>query len=110
MIPRIPIGQLSQRVTIQTNTPIPTAAGGRTKVWANTATVWARVEPLSGNEQLHAMQINARITHKITMRHRALTADQRIVHKGIAFNIRSIINDDSRDRKLIVMAEQGVAA
>jgi SPP1 family predicted phage head-tail adaptor len=109
MIPRVVTGSLSQRGTIQTYTASPTPAGGLPKVWTDTATVWMRIEPISGKENLYGMQLEANITHKITMRYRPLIPEQRILYKGKAYNIRAILNDDSRDRKLIVMAEEGVA-
>lgn len=109
MIPRFVIGSLSQRGVIQTYQLTPDGLGGNSRAWVNTATVWMRVEPVSGDERIYGMQIQGKTTHKITLRYRALSLDQRIVHKNNIYNIRSILNDDSRDRKLIVMCEQGVA-
>jgi SPP1 family predicted phage head-tail adaptor len=110
MIPRIASGQLTQRITIQTATQIPDRGGGRAKTWVNSPAIWARVEPMKGDEVVFGMQISSRVTHKITIRYRSgLTTAQRIMHKSQIYNIRSILNDDSRDRKLIILAEQGVA-
>lgn len=109
MIPRFATGQLTQRVMIQAANPSPDRVGGRAKSWSTVATVWARVEQLKGEELQYAMQISTRITHKITMRYRELFPDQRLVHKSKIYNMRSILNDDSRDRKLLILAEQGVA-
>lgn len=109
MIPRIVVGGLSQRGVIQTHTSTPDGAGGSVKSWSNTATVWMRIQPLAGQEQLAGMQIQDKVSHKITMRYRALTTAQRILHKGIAYNIRAILDEEGRERKLTVMCEQGVA-
>lgn len=109
MIPRFACGQLSQRVTIQTLDSTPDRGGGRSKTWLDIATVWASVEPLRGEELVYAMKISDRITHKIVMRYRELEPKQRLVHKGQPYNIRSILNEGSRNRKLVILAEQGVA-
>lgn len=109
MIPRITIGQMNQRVLIQRYSSSPTAAGGRPRTWSNLATVWARVEQLKGDELVEAMKINPKITHRIMMRYRDLRSADRLVHKSVNFAIHSIINEESMDVKLVILAEQGAA-
>lgn len=109
MIPSFSIGKLTQRGTIQTETEVTDDYGGRTRSWSDSATVWMRIQPFSGDERIFGMQINGRVTHKITMRYTGLTQKDRISHKGKIYNIRAILNEESRDRKLVVMVEEGVA-
>lgn len=107
------IGKLRHRVVIQAENATPDGAGGFSDPWASptvVATVWASVVPLSGSEQFRGMQLEDKITHKITMRYRAgVTAKNRIVFGTRPFNIRVVRNIDERDRWLELMCEEGVA-
>ena len=72
--------------------------------------VRASLEPLRGGEALRALQLEDRVTHRITTRYRAgITAKMRIRFKSRLFNIRSVINVEEANRFLEIMAEEGVA-
>ena len=64
---------MRERVTIQSETRNPDAAGGALVSWSalpHAPTAWARVEPLLGHEALQAMQLKAPISYRVTMRWR----------------------------------------
>ena len=63
-------GQLDKVVTIEAVTETQNARGEPVPSWAAEATVWARIEPLRGQELVTAQQRAANVTHKITMRYR----------------------------------------
>ena len=65
-------GELRERITIQQKTT-PVARdgfGGETITWATLATVWAKVEALSGREFIGMGRQEAAGTHKVTLRER----------------------------------------
>ena len=107
------IGELRHRLTIQAENPSADAAGGQADPWASpvtVATVWGRVEPLTGGERLRAMQLEDRVTHRVTIRYRdAITAKQRLVFGQRVFNIRAVLNLGERSRWLELLCEEGVA-
>lgn len=107
------IGELRHRLTIQTENPVADGGGGQGDPWASpvtVATVWGRVEPLSGSEGLRAMQLEDRVTHRVTIRYRkGITASQRIKFDSRLFNIRAVINVGERNRWLQLLCEEGVA-
>jgi SPP1 family predicted phage head-tail adaptor len=107
------IGSLRERVTLQSETRNPDAAGGAVVSWsalAHAPTVWARVEPLLGREALQAMQLKAPVSYRVTMRWRDdITAAMRLVWGARVLNIRSIINPDERRRYIEILCEEGVA-
>ena len=104
------IGRLRRRLTIQAESPSADGLGGQARAWTDVATVWARVVPLSGSEQLHGMQLEARISHRITIRHRAdVTARHRLRLGGRVFNIRAAVDREERGRWLELLCEEGVA-
>lgn len=64
------IGKLDQRVTLQTATKGRDAVGGPTETWADTASVWARVAPLSGRRIAQAQQSGASVSKEVEIRWR----------------------------------------
>ena len=104
-------GQLRNRVTLQTAATVADAGGGGSVSWSNTATVSAKVEPLSGREQFHADQVRGPVSHKITMRYRSdvtVTAAMRISFDSRLFNIRGVRKLDEINQWIEVMAEEDV--
>ena len=64
--------------------------GARKENWVTVATVWAKIEPLNSREILYGSQIQADVTHKLTLRYQAslaLTADMRLVLGNRCFNL-----------------------
>jgi len=107
------IGTLRHRITFEQETRADDGGGGSASTWANIfgiPTVWARVEPLSGREVLFGQQMQASVTHRITLRHKPeVTEAMRINFGGRLFNIRSIRHIEERDRWTELLAEEGVA-
>ena len=107
------IGTLRERVCIEREVRTADAGGGTLVNWTplgHAPTVWARIEPLSGHELVQAMRLQARLTHKVTMRWRGdVTAAMRLVWGTRALNIRAVTNPDERRRYLELYCEEGAA-
>jgi len=107
------LSELQHVVEIQVESTAGDGGGGQTDPWASpviVATVRARVEPLRGNERLHAMQIEATLTHRVTIRHRPdVTAKMRLKFDNRFLNIRAVIDVQERGRFSHLMCEEGVA-
>ena len=104
------IGQLRERVEIQTLTRTPGLGGESAITWPTLATVWARVKPMSGNENIDAGQMASPFTHEVTIRHRSDVGAQthRIIWRTREFNILSQANLDERREYLTLRCEEGV--
>lgn len=109
-------GRLTERVTFQEATLVDDSVGGFSTSWGSidtTPTMWASVEPLTGREALHAGQLEARVTHRVTVRRRSdLTAQMRIrwdSNGNKILNIRAIEDPGPRAPYLWIQAELGVA-
>ncbi len=116
--PRLRIGELRHRLSIQAERATSDGGGGMSDPWTDpvtVATVWGKVEPLSigqgaGGERLHAAQIQDRLSHRIVIRHRTgITAAMRVMFGARAFNIRAVIDVDERGRFLELLCDEGVA-
>ncbi len=110
---RVRLGELRHRLIIQAERATGDGGGGQSGPWADpvtVATVWGRVEPLTGGERLRALRLEGRLSHRVVIRHRAgITPAMRIVFGSRVFNIRAVIDREERDRFLELLCEEGVA-
>jgi len=97
---RITMEQLTQSADSQTNEPVET--------WTPRETVWASIEPVSGNERYSSMQIQSDITHMVTIRAiSGLTGQWRVRHEGRVFHIAEPpINVDERGKKMLLLCKE----
>lgn len=104
---QIHAGELRHRVTIQDYTETLGEIGNPVKTWANTATRWAKILPVSSREIIEGRQVEGRATHRIIMRHYSgLTRKSRLKYGGRVFNIEDIINIEERGKVQIIVATE----
>jgi SPP1 family predicted phage head-tail adaptor len=87
------IGKLRHRVTIQAQaSPVPRNATGEPEPsYTDVDTVWAAIEPASGREFYAAEQVNAEVSHKVTIRYYdGLTTDHRLKFGTRIFDINVV--------------------
>jgi SPP1 family predicted phage head-tail adaptor len=65
------IGDLDQRVALESPSRAPDGGGGADLTWQTVAEVWASVRPITGDERLRADQVAGRITHVVVIRRRS---------------------------------------
>lgn len=99
-------GSLTKRVVIQTLTRTSDGGGGSTEDWADTVTVWARVEPLTGTERFQAQQVASSLSHRITIRNRTVTPQQRVKFGTRILRINAVIDPAERGEFLELMCEE----
>ena len=102
------IGNMRHRITFEKKVPVPDGYKGNAITWQPVCVVWAEVEPLSGRERFYANQIQTEVTHKIGIRYNgSITTEMRILHKGRAFDIESIIDiKEAQEFQTILAREQ----
>ena len=101
------IGDLRHRVTIQEKAVTIDAYGGEVVIWADVATVWAAMEPLSGREFLEGRRLENEINHRIRIRYReGLTPSMRVVCGSRTFDIEAVIERASRRREIWLMCRE----
>lgn len=107
-------GQLRHQVDIQQRGTGVDSFGQQTATWTSVGLTWAKVEPLSGREQLAAGMVRAEVSHKITMRSRSIfndpkvAAKYRIVYAGRYFNISASLNLEERGRWTVLECLEGL--
>lgn len=101
------IGALRQRVTLQR--PVRTDAGGgaATLTWVNAASMFARVEPLSGREREIADRVASRVTHKVLIRYRDdVSPKMRFAAKTRVLEIDAVLDLEGDGRWLQCLCEE----
>lgn len=107
------IGQLDQRITLQSFSNVADGGGGFTKTWVDlpsAPTVWAHVKASSAREQFTEGRDTASAQVVFTIRNRSdFDEKARIVWGGDNYNIRQINKEGARAMYLEVVAERGVS-
>ncbi len=101
------IGDLRHRVTIQQVTETRTASGAVQDAWADVATVWAAVEPLSGREFWAAQQVNAEVTTRVRMRYRpGVMPTMRVMRGTHTYDILAVLNLRERGDEMHLLCKE----
>ena len=102
------IGKLRHRITIQTATITRSDRGAEVLSWTDTATVYADIRTVGGQEQVLANQLEtATLLHTITIRYRGnLTPKQRIKWGTRYFAVEAIIERDNRMRTMDISCRE----
>jgi SPP1 family predicted phage head-tail adaptor len=88
-------GTFKQRITIQNLSQTLDDTGASTTVWTDFATVWCKIVPKHGNEQLIAQRVDAVNIYDITIRFfPGVVEKMRVVYGSKTFQIKSVINID----------------
>ena len=88
------------QIVIQKRIDSSTDYGGTTTTWQNLATVWAIIEPTTGNDPFADDQIQSRVTSKMIIRYRsdmkntAVSGKYKILFDDREFPIRYVKNVD----------------
>lgn len=91
------IGGLRNRVQLQTKARTVSASGAVSEAWTTVATIWARMEPMTGSESRNLGRATGQAGWKMTARSRPdFTVSARIVWKGRNFDITRASNPDER--------------
>ncbi len=107
------IGRMDQRVTLQRLTETPDGSGGLVRAWADldsNACVWAAVKAKAGRESMIEGRTTATYVVVFTIYNRSdLSEKDRIQWNDESYNIRGIMRTGTRDLRLMIEAERGVA-
>lgn len=101
------MGNLRHSVTIEKNTEVLDAAGSPKDSWSAFATVFARLEPLTGRELYAAQQFSTALSHKVTIHYLVgVIPKMRISFGTRRLNILSVENMGERNRFMSLMCEE----
>lgn len=106
-------GRARDRVTFQVETQTDDGGGGYALAWVDALTVSGEYRPERGRERVEAGRLETSMAGTLRVRwsseSRAITTAHRVLIDGEAYQIRSIENEDRRNRDLVMVVERGVA-
>lgn len=107
-------GILRHRVTVQSRSAAVDALGQESLAWADMATVWADVSPLSGRELLLAQAGRSEVSHLVTIRFQRQFADPvamakcRLNYNGRLLNIAASRDIDEVHQYIELSCTEGL--
>jgi SPP1 family predicted phage head-tail adaptor len=100
-------GDLRTRLTLEAPSRTSDGAGGSGIAWESVSDVWARVTPLTGNEDLSLDRVAGTLRHEIVIRYRAgVTLEMRFRDGSRVYDIRAAFDPDARRHWLKCIAEE----
>ena len=100
-------GSLRSELTLEACTTVADGLGGHTESWAEVATVFARIEPVSASSVFGADQTLETVTHRLTMRWRSgVASGMRFAKAGRIFDIVTVHDPDDSGRYLVCRARE----
>ena len=101
------IGELNRRIEVLQFFETRDEFGGCSGSWKTIDRVWAKIEPISGNEFFHSQQINAETSIKITIRFYAgLNVMHRIKFSGKTFEITGVFDELAEHRWTVINCKE----
>lgn len=102
-------GELKHRITFQTLTDGQDTFGDLTETWTDYKTVSAKIEATGGVEYYASKQLDAEVTHIITIRYlTGLTNKHRISYDSRYFDIHFIDNKKEAGKKMEIQCVEVV--
>jgi SPP1 family predicted phage head-tail adaptor len=95
-------GSLRAELSLQAATPVADGLGGHAENWAEVATVFARIEPVSAASRFGPDQTVESVTHRVTLRWRnGVAAGMRFARQARIFDIVTVHDPDDTGRYLV---------
>ncbi|MCP4567636.1 MAG: phage head closure protein [FCB group bacterium] len=102
-------GALRHRLQLQSATSANNSCGEPVLTWTTYDTVWGQVKPIGGEERERAQQVEADVTHQVTIRYLStVTPDHQILYDSRYFKIHSAVNKGERDRRTVMLCSEVV--
>ena len=106
----IKAGMLREPIEIQSQVRTDIGGGATDITYTNRVNLRGYFKPISGNERLYAERLDATTRNRLVIRYRSdLTESDRVIIRGRAYQIRSIINIEFRNKFLEIDLDGGVA-
>lgn len=100
-------GLMRHRIRIQKQTSARNKLGEQVDSWEDVANVRASINPLSGRDFMAAMQDQAEVTHKVTIRYNAaVKASMRVLYGNRVFDILHIIDVWEQHREMTLLCKE----
>jgi SPP1 family predicted phage head-tail adaptor len=102
-------GKLRHSITIQSKSVSRDEYGEEEITWGTYHTCWAAISPLLGREFLEAQQMQARVTHRVTIRYKAgVLPEMRVLFGSRVFAIESVLTVNEIHYEMVLMCREEI--
>ena len=102
-------GLLNRRLVLEAPVESADGAGGVSRSFAEVATLWVSVTPVSAARQIEAERLGAKVTHRLHLRFSSdITTRHRFRDGDRIYRIASLRDRDGRKRFLQIEAEERI--
>lgn len=104
------LGDYPDRLRIEQRSISGRAANGEdVYAWVLVATLWGKFTPLRGRELIAAKQQQAEVVASFSVYYRSdIVPEMRVVFRGMAYDIESVIDIGGRREELELLTKQGL--
>jgi SPP1 family predicted phage head-tail adaptor len=100
-------GSLRSELALEACTTAPDGLGGHTENWAEIATVFGKIEPVSATSIFGPDQTVETVTHRVTIRWRSgVASGMRFMKQDRIFDIVTVHDPDDTGRYLVCRARE----
>lgn len=99
-------GRLRNKIEIYRKQTITTEIGSDKEVYTLLKNVYAEIRPLRGKEYLESVQLEHKISYKITIRWTDINETDYIKYQNKFFDIESVIDVENRHRDIELMCNE----
>ena len=99
--------ELRRQIVIQHASRVKDDFGSDVSTWATLATVYAKIEPLTGREFFAANEIVEKVSHRFIIRYLStVTTQMRVSYDSRIFNITSVVDPEEKNKVTVLLAEE----
>lgn len=103
-------GRLRHRLLLQSKVVTRDSYGAAIITWADQATVWGAIEPLSGAEYFSQAQVQDEAKVRIVIRfYDGVDTTWRVKHDNKYYDLVDVLDHDEKHKMLTLMTRQGVS-
>jgi SPP1 family predicted phage head-tail adaptor len=103
-------GRFRNELALEACVPVADGIGGYVESWAEIATMFGMIEPVSARSAFGAGQTLETMTHRVTIRHRnGVESGMRLRKQGRIFEIMTVHDPDDSGRYLMCRVKEAGA-
>jgi SPP1 family predicted phage head-tail adaptor len=100
-------GDLNRRVTLRRRSDLPADGGGLSSQFSDQKKRWARIEPVGTAIYSDSVQVDNKITHRITVRYLGvLPIDFEVVHLDVVYRVKRAMDMNGSHRFTVLEVEE----
>lgn len=100
-------GELDRRITVRLRTDIPALNQGLDSLFTDQKKRWAKIEPVGTAVYANGVQIDMKITHRVTFYYlKGMSESHEVVHGATIYRVRRVADMNGKRRFTLLEVEE----